>query len=205
MKQRPVGILLAAGKSQRFNSNKLLHPIFDNTPMILVTAQKLASVLPGSVVVINPALKTLTTQLKQMGLCVVINEQAEQGMGSSISCGVSASQDVREKSSGWLIALADMPYIKTETLILLAHKLTEGAGIVAPLYKQQRGHPVGFSGAYINELLALNKDIGARNIIKKNQDQLELVLTDDEGVVRDIDYPGDVLTNGADLNYNGLN
>lgn len=58
-------------------------------------------------------------------------------------------------------------------------------------YKQLRGHPVGFSQVYINELLALNGDIGARNIIKNNQEQLELVLTDDEGVIRDIDYPDD--------------
>ena len=53
MSKLPVGILLAAGKSQRFGSNKLLHPVTDNTPMLLVSAQKLASVLPGSIVVIS--------------------------------------------------------------------------------------------------------------------------------------------------------
>ena len=188
MSSTPVGILLAAGKSVRFNSNKLLHPLIDNTPMLLITAQKLASVLPHSIVVINSALKTFTTQLEQLGLRVVINEQAEQGMGSSIACGVKASKD----ASGWLITLADMPYIKTDTLTLLANKLTEGTDIIAPQFKQQRGHPVGFSCAYVDELLALNKDIGAKDIIKKNKQQLELVLTDDEGVVRDIDYPDGV-------------
>jgi len=188
MSNKPVGILLAAGKSERFNSNKLSHPIIDNTPMLLVVAQKLSCVLADSVVVINPALKTYTAQLEQLGLHVVINEQAEQGMGSSIACGVRASQE----TGGWLITLADMPYIKTQTLTLLANKLTEGASIVAPQFKRQRGHPVGFSHAYINELLILNQDIGARNIIQTHQDQLELVLTDDEGVVRDIDYPDDV-------------
>jgi len=188
MNNPPVGILLAAGKSQRFNSNKLLHPLVDNTPMLMITARKLASVLPGSVVVINPTLQNFTEQLEQLGLHIVINEQAEQGMGSSIACGVNASKD----ASGWLITLADMPYVKTDTLTLLANKLTEGADIIAPQFKQQRGHPVGISHVYINELLALNEDIGARNIIKNNQDQLELVLTDDEGVIRDIDYPDDV-------------
>lgn len=188
MSNKPVGVLLAAGKSQRFNSNKLLHPIINNTPMLLVAAKKLAAVLPGSVVVINPALKTYTAQLEQLGLQVVINQHAEQGMGSSIACGVGASKD----ASAWLITLADMPYIKTQTLALLANKLTEGACMVAPQFKQQRGHPVGFSQAYINQLLSLNEDIGARNIIQNNQHQLELVVTDDEGVVQDIDYPVDV-------------
>ena len=188
MSKMPVGILLAAGKSQRFNSNKLLHPVINNTPVLLVAAQKLSSVLPGSVVVISPALQTFTTQLERLGLRVVVNEQAERGMGSSIACGVHASQD----ASGWLIYLADMPYIHTETLTLLTNKLTEGACIVAPQFKQQRGHPVGFSHAYVNELLALKEDTGARNIIKNNQDKIELVLTEDEGVIQDIDTPDDI-------------
>ena len=76
--------------------------------MLLVSATKLASVLPGSIVVISEAQISYATQLEQMGLRVVVNEQAEQGMGSSMACGVGASQD----ASGWLIMLADMPYIK---------------------------------------------------------------------------------------------
>jgi len=188
MSQSEVGILLAAGKSQRFNSNKLLHPIVNNTPMLLLVAQKLARVLPGSLVVISPRLQNFTEQLEKLGLRVVINEQAEQGMGSSIACGVNASQH----ANGWLITLADMPYIKTETLTLLASKLAQGAKMVAPQFKQQRGHPVGFSNVYLKELLVLNEDVGARNVIKNHQDQLELISTDDEGVIRDIDYPDDI-------------
>ena len=187
MNKMPVGILLAAGKSQRFGSNKLLHPI-DNVPMLFLTAQILASALPGSIVVINQELKNITAQLEQLGLRVVINEKAEQGMGSSIACGVSVSQD----AAGWLIALADMPYIKKETLSLLACKLKEGAGIIAPVFDQQRGHPVGFNSTYKSELMELNKDVGARYIVEKHQQQLELLVTNDKGVIRDVDYPGDI-------------
>jgi molybdenum cofactor cytidylyltransferase len=193
MSKSPVGILLAAGKSQRFGSNKLLHPVIDNTPMLIVCAEKLASVLPGSVVVIHRDLSELTAQLEQLGLCVVINKQAEQGMGSSIACGVRASSD----ATGWLIMLADMPYIKTETLSALANKLKQGAEIVAPLFGQklgqQRGHPVGFSQRFKNDLMALNEDIGARHIIEKYQQHQVMLPVDDEGVLRDIDLPEDVV------------
>lgn len=187
MNKMPVGILLAAGKSQRFGSNKLLHPI-DNIPMLFLTAQKLANVLPESTVVINPELKNVTAQLEQLGLHVVINEKSEQGMGSSIACGVRANRD----ASGWLITLADMPYIKTKTLSLLANKLKEGADIIAPVFDQQRGHPVGFNSTFKNELMELNKDVGARYIIEQHQQQLELLLTNDKGVIRDVDYPDDI-------------
>ncbi|MCW8902009.1 MAG: nucleotidyltransferase family protein [Gammaproteobacteria bacterium] len=187
MNKMPVGILLAAGKSQRFGSNKLLHPI-NNIPMLFLSAQKLASVLPGSLVVINPQLKNITAQLEQLGLQVVINEKAEQGMGSSIACGVSARPD----AAGWLITLADMPYVKTGTLSLLANKLMEGVDIIAPVCKEQRGHPVGFNHRYKNELMQLKQDVGARDIIKKHQQQLELLETNDKGVIQDIDCPDDI-------------
>jgi len=197
MSKQQVGILLAAGKSARFGSNKLLYPVIDNTPMILVSAAKLVSVLPNSIVVINQALNTLTTQLEQMGLRVVINEQAEQGMGSSIACGVRASEFTSDNScqdaSSWLIMLADMPYIKTETIMLLADKLKDGARMVAPILDQQRGHPVGFSQYYENELLALNEDMGARQVLKNHQSELELVSVNDEGTLIDVDQASDVL------------
>jgi molybdenum cofactor cytidylyltransferase len=197
MSKLPVGILLAAGKSLRFGSNKLLHPVMDNTPidftpMLMVSAQKLASVLPGSIVVIHQNLFGYVEQLEQMGLRVVINEQAEKGMGSSIACGVRASQD----ATGWLITLADMPYTKTETLSLLASKLKEGANIIAPVYDQQRGHPVGFNRCFKNELVALDEDVGARYLITKYQKQLELLPIDDDGVLRDIDCLDDVSKRG---------
>ena len=141
MSGQPVGILLAAGSSQRFGDNKLLYPVIEDMPMLLVSAQKMASVLPNSIVVINEPLKKYQDQLEQLDLLVVINKDADRGMASSIVCGISHSAD----ASGWLISLADMPYIKQQTLSLLADKLKAGASIIAPEFNKQRGHPVGFN------------------------------------------------------------
>lgn len=188
MSSLPVGILLAAGQSRRFGANKLLHPVLDDIPMLIASAQTLASVLPGTIVVINQELAPYTIQLEALGLKVVINENYETGIGSSISCGIRASENAHEYISGWLIALADMPYIKPETILLLAEKIRDGAAIVAPVFEQQRGHPVGFSHRYLSELIVLSEDIGARNIIDNHQDNLELVTVSDDGVIKDIDY-----------------
>lgn len=188
MSRLPAGILLAAGQSQRFGSNKLLHPVENSTPMLMLTAQRLVSVLPESIAVINQDLSSCATQLEQLGLQVVINEQADRGMGSSIACGVRASQD----AAGWLIALADMPYIKAGTTKKLANKLKDGADMVAPEYDHQRGHPVGFSQRFLGELCALNDDVGARHIIKKYQNRLELISTSDAGVIIDVDQVSDI-------------
>jgi molybdenum cofactor cytidylyltransferase len=189
MRKSPVGILLAAGYSRRFGSNKLLYPVIDDTPMLMVSAQKLVSVLPSSVAVINRQLAEYANDLEKLGFQVVINEQANAGMGSSIACGVRSSQH----ANAWLIALADMPYVKVETIQALADKLRQGAPIVAPFFGQQRGHPVGFNQTYKDALCALDGDIGARDIIAGHKKQLEDIQTIDEGVVTDIDLEKDVL------------
>ena len=189
MSSLPVGILLAAGQSRRFGSNKLLHPVTDDTSMLMVTAEKLTSVLPDTVAVINQGMAGCTAQLEQLGMQVVINEQAEQGMGGSIACGVCARPD----ASGWLINLADMPYIKTATILLVAQKLKDGCDLVAPVFEQKRGHPVGFGRGYRDELIALQEDIGARDIIARSQSSLVLVPTSDAGVLVDVDYVNDIL------------
>lgn len=188
MSRLPVGLLLAAGQGRRFGSNKLLHPIADELPMFQVMANKLLDVLPGSVMVINPQLIPYTEPLEQRGMHVVVNKQAEHGIGSSIACGVRASPD----ATGWLIALADMPYVKSLTIQQLSQRLQKGAGIVAPRYKQQRGHPVGFNRRFKDELIALNGDVGARQIIQNHQDQLELLENDDAGSITDIDQMSDL-------------
>jgi molybdenum cofactor cytidylyltransferase len=192
MNSKPIGVLLAAGQSQRFGSNKLLQPITDNTPMLLLCAEKLSQVLPGSIVVINRELIGLQGQLEQLGLHVVVNEQSQQGMGSSIACAVRASETLKPDAAGWLILLADMPYIETHTLEQLVSRLEQGAGLVAPTYRQQRGHPVGFSQMYKHDLRVLNGDTGARDILKKNHTELYLLPVDDEGILIDIDRPDDI-------------
>lgn len=187
MSQLPVGILLAAGASRRFGGNKLLHPMDDDTPMLFVSAKKLLSVLPKCIAVINEELMPYAGQLEQLGMSVVVNQQPERGMGTSIVCGVEASQD----APGWLIALADMPYVKATTLQQLAGRLTAGADIIAPLHQQQRGHPVGFHQRYKDELMTLDDDIGARHVIARHQGQLELIPCLDAGVIKDVDELSD--------------
>lgn len=189
MSKLPVGILLAAGQGSRFGRNKLLQHVTDDTPMFMVSARKLASVLPDSIAVINQDLLPYKEQLERLGMQVVNNEHADNGIGSSIACGVRAGSG----ATGWLISLADMPYIEPHTIGKLAGRLENSKGIIAPVFGNQRGHPVVFGQAYESELISLNTDTGARHIIDKHKDRLDLVVTDDEGVIRDIDRPVDIL------------
>ncbi len=188
MSKLPTGILLAAGRGKRFGSNKLRYPLAENKTMLMMSLESLTRVLEQTIVVISPELIPYIAEIEQPGVRVVVNEQAEAGMGTSLACGVKASQE----ATGWLIALADMPYIKAETIGLLADRLEQDDGIIAPEYKNRRGHPVGFAQSYMDALVALTGDMGARQIITNDSSHLKLVPVNDEGVVIDIDAKADL-------------
>ena len=107
MRATIVGVLLAAGQSRRFGSNKLLHRLDDGLPMVVASARHLRAVLPQAVAVVDDTGGEVATLLAQEGLRVVANPRAGEGMGTSIACGVAASAD----AAGWVIALGDMPYV----------------------------------------------------------------------------------------------
>jgi molybdenum cofactor cytidylyltransferase len=118
----------------------------------------------------------------------VVCKNAADGMGTSLAAGIKATAD----ADGWVIALADMPFIRPETIRLIAKGIVEGAAIAAPSYQGERGHPVGFARRFRDDLLALNGDEGARQLLKAHPDWITLFEVDDPGVLRDIDTPGDL-------------
>ena len=71
----------------------------------------------------------------------------------------------------------------------LADALAHGADIVAPVFRGQRGHPVGFAARHGRALQLLRGDHGARTIIELHRDTLMLIETGDRGVINDIDTP----------------
>lgn len=183
-----TGILLAAGQSRRFGSDKLLHSLPDGTPMVLAAARHLRQAVPDVIAVVAEADSSVAGQLRVEGVSVVVNGRAETGMGSSIAAGIRAA----ERASGWVIALADMPFLQPDTIAAVAATLASEHVIGAPMYGGRRGHPVGFGSAYREALLRLDGDAGARSLLEAYADRLCLVDTDDSGVLHDIDRPADL-------------
>jgi molybdenum cofactor cytidylyltransferase len=183
-----VGILLAAGSASRFGSDKLLHPLADGVPLGVAAARVLVQAVPNSIAIVRPGDHALIEAYTSMGMKVVQNPLADEGMGTSLAAGVCETSG----AAGWLISLADMPWLQLETMTALADRLKQGASIVAPVYQGRRGHPVGFSSRWRKELQALFGDRGARDLLTNYPDELELLATEDAGVLRDVDHPRDL-------------
>ena len=183
-----VGILLAAGAATRFRANKLLHPLPGGTPIAVSAAQNLRGALERVIAVVRPGVPELERALAATGVEMTVCPDAMAGMGHSLAHAIAAAPD----AAGWVVALADMPFVAPETIRRVAAALAEGAALAAPAYRGERGHPVGFAASYRDELVALSGDAGARAILGRDRARMRIVAVDDPGVLRDIDTPEDL-------------
>ena len=200
-----AGVILAAGRGTRFGGGKLLATMPSGKTILETTVLAMTAALPSVTVVVrrDGALMTLAEQIcRASGAMLVVNESADDGMATSIACGVGATAganvganvgtNVGTKVDGWLIALADMPYVKSTTMSLVASRITNAKMIVVPTFGEQRGHPVGFGQHYFVELQQLGGDSGARAILQRHPENVRLLPVDDRGIVKDIDTPADL-------------
>jgi molybdenum cofactor cytidylyltransferase len=175
--------LLAAGQGTRFGGDKLLASLPDATPVGVTSARNLAAALTDVIAVVRPEDVRLAGLLRAAGIAVEPCPSAWQGMGSSLAHAVRARADAQ----GWIVALADMPKVRPETIRAVAGALQRGAPLAAPVYRGERGHPVGFAAAYGPRLASLSGDAGAREILRAERERIVLIECDDPGVVADID------------------
>lgn len=217
-------MILAAGKSSRFGSDKLKYGFGENGESILQTVAKkianpvLQNLLQEIVIVTRPdlvrfaeeATSNLTKQIR-----VIENPGFEFGMMTSIQTGI---QNFKRPASGLMIVLADQPNIEVATILKIASHFSaktkseantdtkantdtsvtanESSGaIVAPIYNGKRGHPVIFSYSYSAEILQQSsKDVGCAFLFKKYPEVVELIEVSDKGILHDIDTLADLAT-----------
>ena len=186
-----VGLLLAAGQARRFRAatgrDKLVETIplglpYAGIPVIAAAASALRSAVSDVVAIVDANNARATGLVEALG-CTALRA-ASGGTGESIALGVAARPD----AAGWVVALADMPFIKTATIRTLVKAMSADA-IVAPVHNGQRGHPVCFGKSYGPELIKLTGDEGARAILAAATPRL--IEVDDPGTLRDIDSPED--------------
>ena len=183
-----VGLLLAAGSAKRFGSDKLLHPLQHGVPIAVQAARHLKKEIPNVVAALRPGSEKLAELLRAEGCEVTLCANADEGMGASLACSVRAAG----AADGYLVALADMPFVRPTSIGAVRDALASGARIAAPYFRTRRGHPVGISGTFFDRLIELGGDEGARGILAAHEAEVVKVPVGDPGVIRDIDQPGDL-------------
>lgn len=158
-------------------------------PIAVQSARHLKAVFEGKVLaVVRPEAKTLSELLQKEGCQVVQCERANEGMGASLACGARAAGKV----DAYVVALADMPFIRSSSIAAVRDQLLKGAALAAPYFRARRGHPVGISSRFRDELARLQGDEGAKQLLAAHASEIVKVPVGDPAVLRDIDTPGDL-------------
>jgi molybdenum cofactor cytidylyltransferase len=183
---RIVGLLLAAGSATRFGSDKLRHALPHGVPIAIQSARTLRAELPQVIVVVRTG--DAAADFERERCEVAVCENAEQGMGVSLACAARAAG----AQGGYIVALADMPFVRPTSIAAVREALEKGAALAAPYFRARRGHPVGIAGRFYEQLTRLEGDEGARRLLAENERALVKIPVGDPGVIRDIDRPEDL-------------
>ncbi len=211
-------IVLAAGMSRRMGKeNKLLLPLAGKTMLETTIGNLMEAGIDGLsiLVVTGHEAERVRAAIQHLPVMIIHNPSYEQGMTSSIQAGVRAAVSptdtgraitqlpgtVRadeEKSipDGYMICLADMPWIKSADYALLAaafrtRSVQDPKFICLPGYGPNQGNPVIFSSFYRHEILACENPEGCRDIVRANGRSVYRVMMPDDTILKDIDGPDD--------------
>lgn len=183
-------IMLAAGNSLRFGSNKLYYTI-EGKPMYLHILERLIQVtermngagLSCSVTVVTQY-KAIKRQAERMGAKVLYNMHPEEGISSSLKIGLSINKD----ADACLFTVSDQPWLDAETIMTLIGKfLASEKGIACLCEEDVPGNPCIFSKDYYRELLSLTGDTGGKRVIRLHRDDTLMVPAKDVRQLKDMD------------------
>lgn len=185
-------IMLAAGNSSRFGSNKLLQ-LIDGKPMYMHTLEKLikaSEYFEDSRVIVVTQYDEIITETQKLGIDCYVNRCPQRGISSSMQIGLRQAQ----KSDACLFAVADQPNLSAKTIVSLVQLfMDENKGMACTRCGDRTGNPCIFGHRYFRELMILSGDRGGKALIKKYPGVVSYLDVHNETELRDVDMPSDLL------------
>ena len=181
-------LVLAAGASSRFGSTKQVARL-DGQPLVARATRNAEAVCDANVVLVTGNdWAAVTAAAAPMTGCFVVNSRFQEGLSTSIGCGIRALPD---DADGVLIVLADQPLVTVGHLKRLADAWRRHTGsIIASTWREVSGPPVIFPRDAFRDLASLSGDAGARKVIESGRHPVERIDFADGAV--DIDRPEDL-------------
>ena len=187
-------IMLAAGESRRFGSNKLLH---------LVDGKKMYSRILGELCRAREILEaegrckvslTVVTGYEEIrraaldaGARVFINPAPWEGISSSLKIGLKENME----ADACLFTVSDQPYLQAETICTVVRAFLTSPGKAAACAALE-GVPVNpciFSASCYPELLALTGDRGGKKVLLAHREDTVFCEVKDAAEMKDMDTP----------------
>lgn len=186
-------MILAAGRSSRMGTHKLLLPLGDQPIIAHVALAALHSTATPLVVVLGRDAEQVRAALPPGRIVTTVNAAYADGLAGSVRVGLDCLLAHEGAAlAGVLILLGDQPLV---TATLLGHILASACetpdAIIAASYGGARGNPVYFPRSLFDELAALSGDEGARPLLKRHPKRLRLVELGATEAALDVDDAAD--------------
>ena len=184
-------IVLAAGKSSRFGSNKLLSETDGEAMIQRVVRTSLASRASEVVVVVGFEEDKIRHALQSYECRVVSNPEFENGQTSSVIAGVNS---VKKHANAAMILPGDVAFIKAEQINKVIDEYNFApSSIVVASYRGRMGHPILFDHALFDEMLRITEEkAGLKEVVDRHRSEIRRVEVESREVLLDVDLPNDL-------------
>ena len=191
--KQTAGIILAGGSSTRFGRPKQLLKLQGKYLLDYVLNAALESELNQVVLVLGHdhqnILRALETRTAPERLQVVINHRYLEGQSRSLQAGL---QKIRQAFPAVMFLLGDQPMLDSNAIDHILDRFRHSEkDICVPVCKGKRGNPTIFKRVLYDQLMAIEGDIGARDIIRANPERVLYIELDDPLCFFDIDSQKD--------------
>lgn len=179
-----TAIVLAAGKGKRVGLPKWQLMYKNKTFLDIIISKLIKSGISNIIVVARKESLPSDSRAK-----VVINQHSENGMISSVFCGIKSSG----YSAGYLIFPVDHPFILVSTIKSLVKKFPEHKNsVICPQYNNLSGHPIIIPNSLSTKLCAKNYEGGLKQLIIDNKIKIIYLPTNDENILKNVNTKEDL-------------
>lgn len=183
-------IILAAGASRRMKKPKQLLEYNGETFIRRAVETASQSNFQPVIVVLGAHFDEIKKEIENFECLIARSESWQSGMASSIRAGIEKLLAIAPQASAVVISLCDQPLIESRHFSRLTEAFHQTKKpIVASRYRETAGVPALFAREFFTELLKLEGDRGAREIIRNYPDAVEKVPISEAAV--DIDTEED--------------
>ncbi|GAB2979995.1 NTP transferase domain-containing protein [Mucilaginibacter puniceus] len=168
-------VILAAGSSSRLGKPKQ-NLVFQGTTLLQRTIKSaLAADCQHIVVVLGANDNVIEPTIKDLPIQIIHNLNWEEGISSSISCGLAALLKTNPQMQSVILILCDQPFADSSIINQLIQASVNKKHLVASSYNGTIGVPALFDKTHFDELLALKGNEGAKKLLLKYANEVHTV------------------------------
>ncbi len=183
-----TALVLAAGRSTRMGSNKLLEFLGDRPLLHHTVEAALRSKANPVFVVTGHQDEAIRSTLSACDVCFVANPDYAKGLSTSLKAGIAA---LPSSCQGVIVLLGDMPLIESSLIdrIIKTFQSSPDASAVVPTYQGEWGNPVLIARRLFDDVQSLEGDAGARKLLMSHRDEVIESPVETSSILMDLDTP----------------